>query len=80
MTTPEALGQRMLLIETMMQEQVARYQTLTEQQTVQMASHQSMHEEVKKIVDKLASSYATGLPPGRVDKTLLPQRYSGDKT
>ena len=72
-----AMNERLLLVETLVQRHIAQFQALSDQQTVQMKSHQSMHEEVKKLVDRVTgTAYATG----RVDKMLLPSRYSGDKS
>ena len=74
MATMESLSERLLLIETIAQQHGQRLQTIAEQQSIQMQSHQSMHEEVRR----LHGQTTTG---GRktIDKILLPERYAGEK-
>ena len=75
MATIEALSERLLLVETLMAQQQTRLQSISDQQTIQMQSHQSIHDEIKLIGERKGGSGR----PGVVDKLLLPERYSGEK-
>ena len=75
MSAVESLTERVLLLETLNQRQAAQIQSMTEQITVTMQSHQAIHEEVKRIpTGGSGSGYK-----GQVDKLLLPERYHGEK-
>ena len=70
----ESLPQRVLLLETLNQNQAAQIQSMTEQATVTMQSHQAIHEEVKRLSRTSGNGFKHN-----VDKLLLPERYHGEK-
>ena len=74
--TLESLTQRVLLIETHLERQQARLQSISDQQTVQMQSHSTLHDEVRNLSAR--PGYATA-GPNNIDKLLMPQRYGGEK-
>ena len=75
MATVEALAERLLLVETLLQQTQTRVQTLTDQQTIQMQSHTTLHAELRGIATRTRSG---GL--GSIDKVLMPSKYGGDKS
>ena len=74
--TIESLTERVLLLETLNQRQAAQIQSMTDQITVIMQSHQAIHEEVKRIPHTGGSGIGF---KANVDKLLLPERYHGEK-
>ena len=73
MATIEALTERVLLLETLSNRQSGQLQQMSEQMTIQMKSHQAVHEEVAKMSGRS--------PAGnhQIDKLLLPKPYEGEK-
>ena len=69
-----ALTQRVLLLETLSERQSNQIAQMTEQMTIQMKSHQAVHEEVAKIPGNLFSAKIQ-----QIDKLLLPKTYAGEK-
>ena len=76
MTSVEALTERLLLVETLTQRMQVQLQAVSDQQTIQMTSHQSLHQELQQLSSRVANQ---GRPNSGIDKLLLPARYNGDK-
>ena len=76
MTAIESLRERLLLVENLLQQTTARNQEITQQQTIQMQSHERLHNELRSLRE---NGNGIGTHTTRIDKTLLPGRYSGDK-
>ena len=75
MATTEAVEQRLLLVETLMQQLQGQVRTLAEQQTIQMQSHSTLHDELRGVAAR-----ARGGGLASIDKVLMPSKYGGDKT
>ena len=69
-----ALTQRVLLLETLSQQQSNQIGQLTEQMTIQMKSHQAVHEEVAKIPGNLFSAKNQ-----QIDKLPYPKLIRGKR-
>ena len=76
MATVESLRERLTLLETVVQQHAGRLQSVSDQQTIQMQSHERLHEEIKGLGGRAGSA---GGRAGMVDKLLLPERYAGDE-
>ena len=76
MATIESLTERVLLLETVTQQYRVTLRTLEEQQTLQMRSHETLHQEFRNMGSR---SDGAGRFANRIDKTLLPSKYTGEK-
>ena len=76
MTSLESLKERVLLLETLNNQQQATIRAMEGQQAVTMKSHEALHQEVRNMADRPAG---TNTFVGRIDKTLLPNKYAGSK-
>ena len=74
MATLESLQERVLLLETVTQQYRQTIGIMEEQQKVQMKSHEALHQQFLNERSPFATTTT-----GRIDKTLLPSKYSGDK-
>ena len=55
MTSVEALTERLLLVETLTQRMQVQLQAVSDQQTIQMTSHQSLHQELQQLSSRVAN-------------------------
>ena len=53
--------------------------TMEEQQSVQMKSHEALHQQFRDMLDRNPGASIHSLGLGRIDKTLLPGKYNGEK-
>ena len=72
----ESLQQRVLLLEEMTQQYRQTIRTMEEQQSVQMKSHEALHQQFLNMMDR---NPGVSIHSGRIDKTLLPGKYNGEK-
>ena len=72
----ESLTERVLLLETVTQQYRVTLRTLEEQQTLQMRSHETLHQEFRNMGNRTDGA---GRFANRIDKTLLPSKYTGEK-
>ena len=65
-----------MLLETLNNQQRNTIRAMEEQQAVTMKSHEALHQEVRNMADRHTG---TATYTGRIDKTLLPNKYAGSK-
>ena len=65
-----------MLLETLNNQQRTTIRAMEEQQAVTMKSHEALHQEVRNMADRHTGTAAF---TGRIDKTLLPNKYAGSK-